>query len=105
VNESKIARGLMLLGAGIGLASVVVWGLDVRVNVPDWMIRVAMIKLAFIASAGLLAGGALIGRHAKGRSLPAEDGDLLLREPGPSLEQGHAPKVPDEVSRPQRGTD
>jgi hypothetical protein len=104
VNESKIARGLMWLGAGIGLASVVVWGLEVRVNVPDWMIRVAMIKLAFIASAGLLAGGALIGRHAKSRSLTAEDRDLLLREPGLPLDQG-ATKVPDEVPRHPRGSD
>jgi len=95
----------MWLGAGIGLASVVVWGLDVRVNVPDWMIRVAMIKLAFIASAGLLAGGALIGRHAKKtRSLPAEDRDLLLRERGLPLEHG-ATKVPDEVTRAPRRSD
>jgi hypothetical protein len=92
----------MWLGAGVGLASVVVWGLDVRVNVPDWMIRVAMIKLAFIASAGLLAGGALIGRHAKNRSLPAEDRDLFLREPGLPLDHG-AKEVPEEVTR-QRGS-
>ena len=69
MTESKIARGLMWLGAGVGLASIVVWGLEVRMlNFPDWLVRVAMIKLAFIASAGLLAGGALVGRHAK-RSL------------------------------------
>lgn len=78
--ESRVARTLMLMGAGIGVLSVAVWALDVQVNVPDWMIRVAMFKLAAIASVGLLAAGALVGRHAKTSSLapgvpPAQVGE------------------------------
>ena len=99
MNESKIARALMWLGAGVGLVSIAVWGLEMRMNLPDWLVRVAMIKLAFIASAGLLAGGAMIGRHANSRSLRHEDVDLLPPEPVNSLEQASAPKVPDEVTR------
>lgn len=99
MHESKIARGLMWLGAGVGLVSIVVWGLEVRMNLPDWLVRVAMIKLAFIASAGLLAGGAMIGRHANSRSLRREESDLLPQEPANSLDQASAPKVPDEVTR------
>jgi hypothetical protein len=101
MNESKVARALMWVGAGVGLLSVAVWGLEVRLNLPDWIVRVAMIKLAFIASAGLLAGGAMIGRHARSRSLQHEDLDLLPHEPGLPLEQDRASKVPDEVIRRQ----
>jgi hypothetical protein len=100
MSESKIARGLMWLGAGVGLVSIAVWGLEVRMNLPDWLVRVAMIKLAFIASAGLLAGGAMIGRHANSRSLRPEEVDLLPQEPVLPL-TGRAPKVPDEVMRQQ----
>ena len=104
MSETKIARGLMWLGAGVGLVSVALWGLEVRVNLPDWLVRVAMIKLAFIASAGLLAGGAMLGRHANSRALPREELDLLPHEPGLPLEQDRAPKVPDEVVRRQQGS-
>jgi hypothetical protein len=78
--ELRLSRLLLLLGAAVGIGSVVIWGLEMRINFPDWMIRVAMIKLAFIASLGLLAGGALLGRHAKTRSLPA-NGSPALAEP------------------------
>jgi hypothetical protein len=101
MNESKIGRALMWLGAGVGLVSIAVWGLEVRMNLPDWLVRVAMIKLAFIASAGLLAGGAMIGRHAHSRLPRREELDLLLHEPGLPLDQGRAPKMPDEVMRQQ----
>ena len=78
--ESRIARVLMVMGAGIGMLNIGVWALDVQVNVPDWMIRIAMFKLAAIASVGLLAAGALVGRHAKTSSLasgasPAQVGE------------------------------
>ena len=62
---SRLARALMILGAGVGVLAVAVVALEVQLNLPDWMVRVAMVKLAFIAAAGLLAGGALLGRHAR----------------------------------------
>ena len=67
--EKKLGRALMALGATVGIASVVIATLEVSINLPDWMVRVAMIKLAFIAAGGLLAAGAFLGRHAKGREL------------------------------------
>ena len=68
--ESKLSRILLLLGATIGIAGVGVWAIDGRFfNVPDWIIQVAMVKLTFLGAAGLLAGGALLGRHAKRSAL------------------------------------
>jgi hypothetical protein len=68
--ESRLSRLLLLLGAAVGIGSVGVWALEMRINLPDWMVRVAMLKLAFAGSFGLLAAGALLGRHARARSLP-----------------------------------
>ena len=53
------------------IAGVAVWALEVQVNLPDWIVRIAMLKLTVVASAGLLAGGAIVGRHARQRSLDA----------------------------------
>ena len=91
--ESRLSRVLLLLGAAVGIGSVVVWGLEMRINFPDWMIRIAMIKLALAGSLGLLAAGALLGRHAKSRSLPRNDVGAL----------GEA--TPDLASRPQQERD
>ena len=96
--ESRVARGLMLLGASVGVLSVAVAALDMQVNLPDWMVRVAMIKLAFVASAGLLAAGALVGRHAKSRSLPASAApNLLPLERAEAFGQRPETRAPDEV--------
>jgi len=107
--ESRIARGLMLLGAGIGVVSVVVAALDMQMNLPDWLIRVAMIKLAFVASAGLLVAGAMVGRHARSRSLTTSAPNLLPHERAESFGQPPKTLTPDEVQRvvgrAQRGTD
>jgi hypothetical protein len=82
--ESRISRGLMLLGAAVGVMSVGVWALDVHLNPPDWLIRIAFMKLAFLASAGLLAAGALVGRHAR------ERGALPTSSPRAELGEGSA---------------
>ena len=65
----RLSRLLLLLGAGVGIAGVTIWALELQLNLPDWLVRVAMLKLTLIASAGLLAGGALVGRHARQRFL------------------------------------
>lgn len=76
---SRLARALMILGAGVGVLTVAVLALEVQLNLPDWMVRVAMIKLAFIAAAGLLVAGALLGRHARVQ-LPTADTPHQLGE-------------------------
>ena len=82
--ETRVSRALLLLGLGVGVMSVVVWALDVRLNPPDWMIRIAFIKLALLASAGLLAAGAMVGRHAR------ERGDLSKGPDVPRVGEGAA---------------
>ena len=69
--ESRLPRVMLILGAAVGIGGIGVWALGVQIEVPDWMIRVAMLKLAFAGSLGLLAAGALIGRHARSTSLSA----------------------------------
>jgi len=82
---TKLARVLLVVGAGLGIAGVAIAALEVRMNLPDWMIQVAMIKLALAGSLGLLAAGAILGRHAKRQaSLESRDG-LALGEGNPDL--------------------
>ena len=88
----------MLLGAAVGVLSVAVAAVDMRVNLPDWMVQVAMIKLAFIASGGLLAAGALLARHAKTRSLGSATPDLLPHERAEPL-QTPGSRTPNNVER------
>ena len=76
----RLSRLLLLLGAGVGLAGVGVWALELQLNLPDWLVRVAMLKLTLIASAGLLVGGALVGRHARQRYLSDGATDRQLGE-------------------------
>ncbi|HEX6314516.1 MAG TPA: hypothetical protein VFZ73_06630 [Gemmatimonadaceae bacterium] len=71
MSESRAARALMGLGVTVGVVAASLGVLDLQLNFPDWLIRVAMIKLGFIAAGGLLAGGALLARHARSRSLTA----------------------------------
>ena len=82
---TKLARILLVLGAGVGIAGVTIAALEVRINFPDWMIQVAMVKLALAGSLGLLGAGAMLGRHARrqaalenrdGRAVGEGDPDL-----------------------------
>jgi hypothetical protein len=84
---SRLSRALMILGAGVGVLTIAILALEVQVNLPDWMVRVAMIKLAFIAAGGLLAGGALLGRHAR-LQLPTQGAPPQLGE-GEAKSQEH----------------
>ena len=69
MTVGRLSRFLLLLGAGVGILGVSVWALELQVNLPDWVVRIAMLKLTLIASLGLLAGGALVGRQARHRFL------------------------------------
>jgi hypothetical protein len=96
---TRLARVLLLLGAGLGIAGVVVAALDLRVNIPDWMIQVAMIKLALAGSLGLLGAGALLGRHAKRQASLGSQDRLALGEANPDLDKGHAQRSVSEQLR------
>lgn len=84
---TRLARVLLVLGAGLGIAGVAVAAMEVRINVPDWMIQVAMIKLALAGSLGLLAAGAVLGRHAKRQASLENRDPLALGEGNPDLDR------------------
>jgi hypothetical protein len=98
---SRLARALMVLGAGVGVLTVAVMVLEVQINLPDWMVRVAMIKLAVIAAAGLLAGGALLGRHARSQ-LPAEDNPHQIGEGAAKPQEQAGSANPEPIDRRSR---
>ncbi|MGH7696943.1 MAG: hypothetical protein ACRENH_18270 [Gemmatimonadaceae bacterium] len=80
------ARVLMTAGLGAGILGVLMWSFGIRFHVPDWMWRVAAVKLTFAAAVGLVAAGALLLRHLKksermdaslGSALPDESARAL----------------------------
>lgn len=100
MSLSTVSRVLLGMGVTLGVAAVAAMALDLRVNIPDWMFQVAMIKLAVIGSLGLLGAGAVLGRHAKRRhSLPDPD-PRLLSEGSPDLTPSRSDK-----ERVGRGSD
>jgi hypothetical protein len=63
MRASTVAKALLILGAIVGGAAGLALAFGLRLDqLPSWMITVGMYKLAFIASAGLLVAGALLGR-------------------------------------------
>lgn len=90
---TKLARILLVLGAGLGIAGVAVAALEVRINFPDWMIQVAMIKLALAGSLGLLGAGAMLGRHAKRQASLENREPLALGEGNPDLDRNRAQRA------------
>lgn len=83
---TKLARALLILGATLGIAGVAAAALDLRISIPDWMIRVAMIKLALAGSLGLLGAGAVLGRHAKRQAALQNDELRELSTGGPHFD-------------------
>ena len=68
-----VGRALMAVGLGVGVLAMVMWTLDITIDVPAWMWRVAAIKLTLASSIGFIASGALLLRHLK----------RAQRDPGP----------------------
>ena len=102
MSSAKLSRVLLGMGATLGIAAVLAMAVDLRVNIPDWMIKVAMVKLALVGAAGLFVTGAVLGRHAnRHSSLNADRAGALLREPLPDFDQQHEEKA-DSI---RRGTD
>ena len=81
------------MGATLGIAAVLAMAVDLRVNIPDWMIKVAMVKLALVGAAGLFVTGAILGRHANRHSSLNADRARALREPLPGFDQQHEEKA------------
>jgi hypothetical protein len=86
IVTTKLARALLVLGVTLGIAGLAAAALDLRISIPDWMIRVAMIKLALAGSLGLLGAGAVPGRHAKRQAARHKDELRELSTGGPHLD-------------------
>ena len=93
MSSAKLSRVLLIMGATLGIAAIVAMAVDLRVNIPDWMMKVAMIKLALVGAAGLLATGAVLGRHANRHASFQADRTRALREPQPVFDQQPEEKV------------
>lgn len=55
----------MAAGLGAGILGMLMWSYGFRIRVPEWMWRVAAIKLTFAAAVGLITVGALALRHLR----------------------------------------
>jgi hypothetical protein len=79
--------GVLLTWLGAGVGVVVGTAMFAHVGAPGatWLVNVALAKLGFIASGGLMAGGAVVQRFANRRKMelltqPRRDGDDQLGE-------------------------
>ena len=66
MHRSTIASSLLACGlvVGLGATAALLLGVD-PTRLSPFLVRIALFKLAFIAAAGLLTAGALLGRHAR----------------------------------------
>jgi hypothetical protein len=102
--ESRISRALLGLGAVVGVLGVVVWAADSSLlNVPDWMVRIAMLKLTLVASLGLLGAGALLGRHARQRSISDGAARQISEGPAGPIAEDTSLTTPQPVDRRRTG--
>ena len=102
---SAVAKGLIITGAIVGGAAGIALALGLRLDqLPAWMITVGMYKLAFIAAAGLLVAGAMLGRAARGMWRRGERDDARQQAiRSGTWEQGDsAPPQADRVDRERR---
>jgi hypothetical protein len=79
----RIGKGLMALGAAVGIGVGVAMLSGVHLAGVSWIVAVGLTKLTLLASGGLMAGGAvclrLERRNAERRALSARSGDPLIR--------------------------
>ncbi len=102
------ARILMAAGLGAGLLGILIWNFGFRVRVPDWMWRVAAVKLTFAAAAGLIIAGALLLRRVKKAERVGErvlhpspnEAPRKLRSAPPSVAWGDRDPEPQRITTP-----
>ena len=93
-----VARAVMTLGLLVGVLAIGVWALDIQLQVPAWMWRVALVKLGLVAAGGMIAAGALLQRYIKRSPHASGLPDELPRElgapiwPASTRPREHAPQ-------------
>lgn len=66
---------LLALGAAVGLAASLAIAFDIDLTrLPPFLVKVALLKLTFIAALGLLAAGALVLRRTRRERTPDTTG-------------------------------
>ena len=58
---------LMAAGVALGLVAAVLFAFGVQPQLPPWVLRLVVYKLAFIGALGLLGAGAALRRRARRR--------------------------------------
>jgi hypothetical protein len=69
----RIARTLVTIGAVVGAVGAIAAVSGIGPDLPVWVVRIAILKLLFIAAASLMAAGAMLGRAARKRATVAAD--------------------------------
>jgi hypothetical protein len=64
----RLGRALMGLGLGVGIAVGLAISAHMGFDYMPWLVNVALAKLGLIASAGLIASGAIASRVARVRA-------------------------------------
>ncbi len=83
----RVGRALMGLGLGVGVVVGVAITAHLGFASVPWLVNVAFAKLGLVASAGLLASGAVMSRFARvraARQLPAPGAEHPALPPPPS---------------------
>jgi hypothetical protein len=93
-----LARAVMALGLLVGVLAIGAWALDIQLQVPAWMWRVAVVKLGLVAAGGMIAAGALLQRYINRSQYAGDRPDESPRElgapiwPASTRPREHAPQ-------------
>ena len=76
----RVARALMYAGLSLAVTAALAWWLNLLPALPEWMIRLALFKLALGSGAAMVLAGAAVGRAARESNLAArpDAGDVHL---------------------------
>jgi len=102
----RASRALMLVGGAVAIVAIGAWLFDVLPNMPTWMLRLAVYKLALASGAGLMIAGAVVRRSLRAAATASSSPGARATAAAPSgagaLGAGPAPNVPPRNPEPER---
>jgi len=98
-GAERVSRALLYGGTALAVVAVGAWVLDVIPDVPEWMLRIAVYKLALGSGLGLMIAGAVLRRSL--RETPAPAG----RAVPPALGEGNSPPIPPPHQKGERAAE
>lgn len=94
----SLSQFLVAVGAVVAVAAGVAMTVGWEPRLSPFMLKVVFYKLSFLAAAGLIAVGAIIGRrYGASRAVEGSESDNLLNEPPPSVHQSTRSSARDHV--------